>query len=102
MKAEHNPIKRLQQRPTRSNAIKAMCAYCMGCTADYIEPGFRASIQGCTAPQCPLYTFRPYQDKKQGASILKTDLDPRPCQGIGAPAKPSEKILAVGKRRAKI
>ncbi|MBG56801.1 MAG: hypothetical protein CMK46_00750 [Porticoccus sp.] len=102
IKPEQNPVKRALIRPTRKNAIDAMCAQCLGCTKDHIESGFRESIRDCTAPHCSLFPFRPYQVKKQGASILKTDLDPQPSQGIGAPAKPSEKILAVGKRGAQI
>tara|TARA_R110001592_G_C13163626_1_gene749165 strand:+ start:2782 stop:3090 length:309 start_codon:yes stop_codon:yes gene_type:complete len=102
MKPIQNPVKRALIQPSRKNVINAKCAECFGCTFDHIEPGFRESIRYCSSLSCPLLPFRPYQVKKQGASILKTDLDPQPCQGIGAPAKPSEKILAVGKRGAQI
>ena len=61
---ESNPIIRLRAAPTRGNAIKAMCAQCMGCTDDNIEPGFRALIRDCTSPQCALYAFRPYRPKQ--------------------------------------
>lgn len=61
---EANPVIRAKQRPTYLNAIKAMCAHCMGCTVDHTEPGFRDSISNCTAPSCPLYSYRPYQAKK--------------------------------------
>lgn len=62
MKAEQNPIKRANRKPTYLNAIKAMCAHCQGCTATHLEPGFRQSISACTAQGCPLYQFRPYVD----------------------------------------
>jgi hypothetical protein len=60
--AETNPIKRTIRKPTYLNAIKAMCAHCMGCTDTHLEPGFRESISTCTARGCPLYGFRPYVD----------------------------------------
>ncbi len=63
--AEHNAYKKYMEseKKTRSAAIKAMCANCMGCTLEHLEPGYRDSIRNCTAPQCPLYPFRPYQEK---------------------------------------
>ena len=64
MKAEMNPIKRAIRKPTPLNAIKAMCAHCMGCTATHLEPGFRESVSACTAKGCPLYPFRPYRPEK--------------------------------------
>lgn len=60
---ESNPIKRFLIKPTRSSAIKAKCAECMGCTIDKIEPGFRSSIRECSSFSCPLFQFRPYQLK---------------------------------------
>lgn len=70
--SEMNPIKRYYAKPTRKTAINAMCAYCMGCTSveqgngqeDHLERGFRNEIKHCTSPACPLFDFRPYQDKK--------------------------------------
>lgn len=59
MKAQQNPVKRAIICSSRSNAIRAMCAHCMGCTLDQIEPGFRDSIRDCTSTQCPLCTVRP-------------------------------------------
>lgn len=44
--------------------INAMCAHCMGCTPGHMERGFREAIRGCTAPQCPLWPVRPYQEKR--------------------------------------
>ena len=71
-KPEMNPIKRYHEKGGRKRAIDAMCAYCMGCTAveqgngqeDHLEQGFRNEIKHCTSPACPLFEFRPYQDKK--------------------------------------
>lgn len=56
-----NPLLKFEARPTRSNAIKAKCAECMGCTRDAIEPGFRVQVRDCTSRRCPLWAFRPYQ-----------------------------------------
>ena len=63
---EHNPILKLpkQGRSVSLRAhINAMCAYCMGCTPDRIEPGFRREIRACSSPQCPLWAVRPYQQE---------------------------------------
>ena len=63
MMAEFNPIVRFRERPTHLNAIKAMCAHCMGCTETHLERGFRDSIRDCTAWACPLYGYRPFRAK---------------------------------------
>ena len=71
-KPEMNPIKKFYAKPTRKTAINAFCSYCMGCTAveqnngqkDHLEVGFRSEIRNCTAPACPLFSFRPYQQTK--------------------------------------
>ena len=76
-KAEMNPIKRYYAKPTRKTAIFAMCAHCMGCTAteqgngqeDHLEPCFRIEIRNCTAPGCPLFHFRPYQEVAEVSRI---------------------------------
>ena len=61
---EYNPIRKLADNPSsKAQAIKAMCAHCMGCTADSVEPGFRQSIFACTTTTCPLYSVRPYRAK---------------------------------------
>lgn len=62
-----NPIEKYHQKPTRGNAIKAMCAQCMGCTAERQEPGFRSDIRDCASEACPLWKFRPYQPKGEAA-----------------------------------
>lgn len=58
---EHNPIRRFLRNKTRKTAIGAFCAQCMGCTKDSLEVGYKADIRGCTAPECPLYGYRPYK-----------------------------------------
>ena len=64
--AEYNPIKKLNKTKNHSLRahINAMCAHCMGCTMDHMEPGFSQEIRNCTAPNCPLYAVRPYQEKR--------------------------------------
>ena len=59
-----NPLLIYDKKPTRGKAIKAMCAHCMGCTRDHIEPGFRECIRNCTSIGCPLHLYRPYQKKE--------------------------------------
>ena len=62
MRAEFNPILRAQNKPTRKNAINAMCAHCVGCTETRLERGFKQQISGCTSTGCPLYVYRPYAE----------------------------------------
>ena len=61
---EMNPISKNMKAGTRKNAINAFCAQCMGCTDEWLEPGFRKAIRECTSPKCALYDWRPYQDKE--------------------------------------
>lgn len=62
-KSEYNPIiKSRENHTSRARAIKAMCAHCMGCTTDRIEPGWLNEVRNCSAPHCPLYNFRPGVD----------------------------------------
>lgn len=65
MKPVTNPIQKFMQSPSRSKAIKAKCAECVGCTAEKTEPGFRSVIRECASKTCPLWQFRPYQEKAQ-------------------------------------
>ena len=62
---ENNPYRKFMRGPktSRAGAIKAMCAYCMGCTLEEINPGFRSDIRNCTSTYCPLHSMRPYQEK---------------------------------------
>ena len=73
---EHNPITRLadtQKHSLRAH-IDAMCAYCMGCTAEGINPGFRSEIRACSAPNCPLYKVRPHQ-RKSSSNVCRAGTD---------------------------
>jgi len=62
--AESNPLAQYVAKPTRSMAIKAKCAECVGCTPTHLEPGFRGTIRECQSFSCPLHVFRPYQRKE--------------------------------------
>jgi hypothetical protein len=53
-------------------AIKAFCLYCTG----YL----RAEITNCTARQCPLWNYRPYQGIPQAAPGSE-DSDPEAVIG---------------------
>lgn len=69
---EHNPIVKFNRAPTPHKAIRAKCAECHGCTPTHIEPGFKQSIRDCTAKQCPLHAFRPYQIRKDVIAADRT------------------------------
>ncbi len=72
-KHETNPVKRFYQSGKKGwrPAINAMCATCVGCTAqlqgkgyqDYLPEGFRNEIRHCAVLGCPIHHLRPYQDK---------------------------------------
>jgi len=96
MKPENNPIKRAIRKPTYLNAIKAMCAHCMGCTLDHLEEGFREEIRNCIATRCPLFPFRPYKGETRGAKVQESNVKAKPCQPIGSTSKRSKKMLEVG------
>ncbi len=49
-------LRAMQGRAPKA-AVKAMCQLCMG-WADY-----RAAVNACTSPACPLFPYRPYQDE---------------------------------------
>jgi ribosomal protein L44E len=59
---EGSPTKSRQERfdekPTRKLAIDLMCVQCFGGEG---EAGLRDSIRDCTAWECPLRMYRPYQ-----------------------------------------
>ena len=76
MPAEFNPIIRSLKRPTYLNAIKAMCAHCMGCTETHLERGFRDSIRDCTNKACPLYRYRPFRPKTDAENLPSAGLEP--------------------------
>jgi len=48
-------------KTSRKLAIDAFCTGCMGCTPTSNDPGYQEQIRNCTAPDCPLYNFRPYK-----------------------------------------
>ena len=93
---EQNPIKRAIRKPTYLNAIKAMCAACMGCTLDHIEGGFREEIRDCTAPACPLFPFRPYRADKRAVKVQESTLEANPCQSLPEPINHADIPLEVG------
>lgn len=68
---EYNAYKKFMnaEHKTRGQAIKAMCAHCMGCNIDHMEPGFRESVRECAATSCPLHSFRPYQVKAEVVEV---------------------------------
>lgn len=67
---EMNPILQYEKYPTRGKAIKAMCAHCMGCTREHMEPGFRQCIRDCTSEGCPLHRYRPFQKDAENADTV--------------------------------
>lgn len=64
-----NPIAKLKVKNTISQAVKAKCAECVGCTIDYIETGFKTTISNCSSLTCPLHSFRPYKDYKKTLNV---------------------------------
>ncbi len=67
MTLQHNLYAKWNDKPDKSSsmraAINAMCAHCMGCSADHMEPGYKEDIKNCTSTACPLWHFRPYKVK---------------------------------------
>lgn len=73
LKPEANPVKRFFERGKVGwrPAINAMCASCVGCSAqlqgkgfrDHVEAGFRDTIRQCAVFACPIHHLRPYQNK---------------------------------------
>jgi hypothetical protein len=63
VKSENNPVRKFfySEKPSKTMAIKAMCAFCNGCEEEHMEPGFRTEIKNCKFVKCPLHAFRPYQ-----------------------------------------
>jgi hypothetical protein len=50
-------LKKAQKRTSPMQAIKLFCNECVG--------GIKADITNCTAPNCNLYIYRPYQKGEQ-------------------------------------
>lgn len=60
--AHRNPVQQAEANPTSlKKAVKAFCWTCVGGDGD---PGAKFRVRDCTAPKCPLYTHRPWQDAK--------------------------------------
>jgi hypothetical protein len=58
--SEQNPVVRnIGNTSSRTLAIHAMCAHCMGCTREHVEQGWRNEVDHCSAQHCPLFEFRP-------------------------------------------
>jgi hypothetical protein len=77
---ENNPVKRFFDNPNGFRAaINAMCATCVGCTAEkqgagfknHMEPGFRTTIKECVVTSCPLQGLRPYQATKTTSNVCR-------------------------------
>ena len=64
---ENNLIRKSLADPkSRKKAIDAFCFECFGGTKDSLpDPGWKNMISECTAPNCPLYRFRPYRKKEK-------------------------------------
>ena len=63
--SKFNPIEQFLRNPhSRTKAIHAKCAECVGCTSNHLEKGFKESISSCSSYACPLHGFRPYRSEK--------------------------------------
>ena len=52
-----NPLEKAKQKPNSMRlAINAFCYECMG-----FAKSWRNDVRDCTAPNCPLFGFRPYK-----------------------------------------
>jgi len=71
---DHNLLKKAVADPTsRAKAMRAMCFQCMGGTIDSLpDPGWKRLIGTCTAKQCALYPWRPYQNMVDSADENET------------------------------
>ena len=78
---DHNPISRHLRSPSRKNADDAMCARCVGCTRDHLEPRFKEDIKNCSDNDCPMHKRRPYQKAE------KTSLDSSKTEQLADPIR---------------
>lgn len=64
-KPEYNLIKRAAKNPnSRRLAIHAACFECEGGDKNNLpDMGWQERIANCSIPNCPLFSFRPYQKK---------------------------------------
>jgi hypothetical protein len=74
---EHTWIAKANLSPrSKQLAINAFCFQRMGMTLKEMpDYGWKELIRTCTAPDCPLYIYRPYQVKKIGLATLQKNID---------------------------
>jgi hypothetical protein len=64
---------------------RAIDNFCKACIFDRHSPGtWREQVQGCTAPNCSLYPYRPLPSTANAAHSAKTD---RKSTQIGVPQR---------------
>ena len=69
---EKTPGERLAEKPkSRKLAMEAMCWDCQG--GDHADNGWKWQIGNCLSDTCPIWNFRPYQNKagKPGEGVYK-------------------------------
>ncbi len=73
---EHNLIVKANRSPrSKQLAINAFCFHCMGGTLKEMpDYGVKELIRTCTAPDCPLFIHRPYQEKKADLTRLQKSI----------------------------
>ena len=73
--AVENPIVRAKKNPnSRALAMKAMCFSCQGGTSERLpDSGWRWAIGNCLVLDCPLHSWRPFQEKmgKKAEGVYK-------------------------------
>ena len=71
LSSQRTPIEKFKDKPTRTNAIHAMCYECCG------RENFRNRIKYCQLYDCPLWIFRPYSKnitKEQCEAYVEPDV----------------------------
>lgn len=77
---------RMASLPGRVSLRAAINAKCRECLFDPFQPGtWRAQVEACTSPRCPLYRVRPRAEKARNQSAT-----PRSERTLGLDA-PQEK-----------
>ena len=61
-----SPLDRAKADPL--SLRKAITAFCYRCMGGDGEPGVRDHVRNCTAPSCPLFKVRPWQDSEDDAA----------------------------------
>ena len=62
-----NPLDRFKANPTRKYAIYALCYECMGSGGD---TSWKTDIGNCQIKDCPVWSFRPYQNRYKNDYVL--------------------------------